>query len=217
MGNNQKQKLSNLNAGAIIAVALLADGASILLDFIYLGWLVPIIFNGMVFPFWFWLAGVKYNKVDIVSALIGEVVSFIPVVSWIPEITATQLRKIVAIKADEWAAKWVGKVTGGKMSGLKLKVVKAIVPEAAPLIGAVEKGIDSAKSITEDTDPSRTPKRGQAHGERVPSRLSMAGDRTANKASLLGGAVRQVIGKGARVGQEIKVGATLSNATKLLR
>ncbi len=218
MDQNQP-KFSGLAVGSIIAISLCADAASILLDFIYLGWIVPLIFNGMVFPFWFWYVGVKYNKNDIICALAGFGLSFVPFLNSVMlEVTVTQLRKIVAVNGKEWVLKATGKTANSKLLRATLKVVKVVAPEATPVIRGVEKGLNVAREVTNELDPSRTQKRGQAYGERTPSRLgaTMVGDRTLKNAQNYRASIQKTLGGKVRVGQEIKVGTTLANAAKSL-
>lgn len=93
MEEEKKEKgLTNTTIGLMVTVALFLDVLQVLLNFLLMGWLVPIFFYG-IFWLWFRMRGLSFFSLKRAPTLgIGAVIELIPWVDDLPMFTFTVVR-----------------------------------------------------------------------------------------------------------------------------
>ncbi len=191
MDNDKKPKLGSIAIAGLVTTALIAEGFAWFFGLFGFDWVITVPTVYGIVPLWFYFLGYPYSLIDWAFASGATTISFVPGVSLIlpGKILGVVLRKIITIKLAGSGSNIFGSLANSKLLKWGARVAKVVQPELAPAITEAQKGIAVAAAV----EGARTPRRGPAHGERIPKTGNLVGDAINSKA----------ITK-PKVGQEIK-------------
>lgn len=100
-----KEKISKMMGGAMVATALIIDGFQALLNFFIIGAFVnPVIafVSTSLFTIWFWMLGVSFvNKPKNIAAMgIQTIIGVLPIINTLPELSLAVLSIVIMTRAE---------------------------------------------------------------------------------------------------------------------
>lgn len=96
--DHKKSRINNFSAGSLILVALLLD----LVSLIPVVNIVSSFLAILIFGVWFYILGVGFiNPKRFATAIIALVVEMVPVISWLPGLTAAVIATVIMVKSED--------------------------------------------------------------------------------------------------------------------